>query len=76
MVQYAKIITDLFSISYFYLGRASGVKSKLDDLGPQYPVIRAVNINLESLIASTFGGEGLVVVTLPLSTIQQLLEIS
>jgi hypothetical protein len=28
--QKSKIITDLFSISYYYIGRAVGVKSKLD----------------------------------------------
>jgi hypothetical protein len=44
MFQPPKIITDLFRISYSYLRRPARVKSKLDDLGPQYPVIEAFNL--------------------------------
>ena len=44
MCQLPKIMTDLFPISYLYLGRAVGVKSKLDHLGQPWPVILPVNL--------------------------------
>jgi len=44
IIQQFKIMTDLFSISHFYLSRAAGVKLKLDHLGPPQPVMYAAKL--------------------------------